>query len=75
MAKPILVVRLEGQEIDKKDIDRIRGAVIVNTKDEYHVLIANIYEGEKQVKFECYNDCKGLPDIDIEKLINETLNK
>jgi hypothetical protein len=75
MAKPILVIRLGGQEIENKYIEQIRKAAIENTKGEYHVIIANIYDGKNQVTFECYNDCKGLPDIDIEKLINETLNK
>ncbi len=70
MAKPILVVHFPEPE-DIKDVrDKVKDALY----DEYHVLVVlgSKFDG---VKIECFNDCKGLPDIDIEKMINELMGK
>lgn len=73
MAKPILVVKLK-QEYDKREYFKsIKELLKKELNDEYHVIItADI--SFKAVSFECFNDCKGLPDIDIEQLIKDFEN-
>ena len=39
----------------------------------YHVLVLKTNNDEHS--HECFNDCKGLQDIDIEKLINKKSKK
>ena len=70
MAKPILVVRVDYSAIDYtlKIIENIKKA----TDNEYHILIT--MDPDHPV-VQCYNDCKGLPDVDIENLINQFLCK
>lgn len=66
MAKPILIVRanIPHEFIDKLSLE------LSEQFDDYHVLVVLDTEIDKPV-FETYNDCKGLTDIDIEKLIKE----
>lgn len=66
MAKPILIVRvnLPIEDIGKLSLD------LSNELSDYHVLVLLDLENDKPT-FETYNDCNGLQDIDIEKLINE----
>lgn len=69
MPKPILVVEVS---IDAKSeaLNIIREQLIAQTGNEYHVLVvANLAEKSNEFKVNCYNDCKGILDIDIEKLI------
>lgn len=74
MAKPILVLRLYSpigpNRIDMSDLQKIEQLTKDKTGNEYHVIV--IHEiGSEKVLIECFNDCKGLPDIDIEKLIKD----
>jgi hypothetical protein len=66
MAKPILIVRVNipHEEIDKLALE------LSKQFDDYHTLVVLNQELDNPT-FETYNDCKGLPDIDIEKLIND----
>jgi hypothetical protein len=66
MAKPILIVRVNipYQEIDNLSLE------LSKQFNDYHVLVVLDEDIDKPV-FETYNDCKGLKDIDIEKLIND----
>jgi hypothetical protein len=69
MAKPILVVKAY-KEIDAEQLGYMRHSINKTAlSSEYHVLV--IPGNEDKITFECYNDCKGLPDIDIEKLIKD----
>ena len=66
MAKPILIVRanIPHEFIDELSLE------LSEQFNDYHVLVILDLEIDKPV-FETYNDCKGLTDIDIEKLIKE----
>ncbi len=68
MAKPILVVRANTP------FDMIGKLSLKLSKqfNDYHVLF--VYDDIDKPVFETYNDCKGLTDIDIEKLIKEFNN-
>lgn len=70
MAKPILVIRTS---MPPDLVEDVVVAIKHVTDNEYHVLMIcdDIY---KEAEFECLNDCKGLPDVDIEKLIEEFKN-
>jgi hypothetical protein len=64
MAKPIILIDLHYDTIKGQDISEIvRNA----TENEYHVIIRGM--PEPTFGFQVFNDCKGLPDIDIELLI------
>lgn len=69
MAKPILIVRVNipYEFIDKLSLE------LSEQFDDYHVLVVLNTELDNPV-FETYNDCKGLLDIDIKKLINDFTN-
>ena len=73
MAKPIFVLTLKTH-LGRHDFGQIKAALTSDLNNEYHVIIAIDMEMKATSKFECFNDCKGLPDIDIEKLINEYTN-
>ena len=62
MAKPILVVKVDVRALEHGDMGKVAEKVKESTNDEYHVLIVGV--DADTVSFECYNDCKGLPDID-----------
>ena len=66
MSKPILAV---GVPIDTSNdkIDEIRKGLTIYLTDYYVIVFKD--SSVKKITFECYNDCKGLKDIDIEKLI------
>lgn len=70
MAKPIFICYTKFEDTDswnstEKFLQSKLGA-------DYHVLfVPNIELEFNKYTFECFNDCKGLPDVDIEKLINE----
>lgn len=66
MAKPILIVRVNipHEFIDKLSLE------LSEKFNDYHVLVVLNTELDNPI-FETYNDCKGLQDIDIEKLIND----
>ena len=66
MAKPIFIVKVSVDVKNFKDIKE----KLQNQLTDYHVVVINFIEYQ-QPSFECFNDCKGLPDIDIEKLIND----
>ena len=71
MAKPILHVQIESSDrVTQKLIDEIDKFIKESTNNEYHVLVTHIYsDTETSFNIECFNDCKGLPDVDIEALI------
>lgn len=71
MAKPIFLVKLPNELTGINPIEIINSIKII-TDNEYHVLITQ--SDFKKISFECFNDCKGLKDIDIEKLINDLVN-
>ena len=68
MAKPILVVHVNPENTNDKLLIGLKNGLEKDLDNEYHVLMVSI-PTVKEVKFECFNDCKGLPDIDIEALI------
>ena len=68
MSKPILVVRVPIDTSNDKIDEITKGLAIYLT--DYHVIVFKDNSVEK-ITFECYNDCKGLKDIDIEKLIKK----
>lgn len=75
MAKPILFIQIPSQEALTAGLLQI----IVNdvkeaTGNEYHVIITtNSYL--KSITMNCYNDCKGLPDIDIKVLVDSIIKR
>ena len=71
MAKPILV--LDVSHSISKYAKEIIETIKMQTENEYHVIIRGIDNNENTIQ--CFNDCKGLPDIDIEMLINEIKTK
>lgn len=67
MAKPILVITFP---LDHLLNDIHTSQALNEIKKDYHILI--VAEPKiTEIKIECFNDCKGLPDVDIEKLIND----
>ena len=70
MAKPIILITVNSVAFTDGQHSIIVDAVKKQTNNEYHVLTAIVLSNEKEVTFNVYNDCKGLPDIDIEKLID-----
>lgn len=71
MAKPILHIQITSVDrVTQKLIDDIDNTFKEKTNNEYHILISHIHSAiETSFKVECLNDCKGLPDVDIEALI------
>jgi hypothetical protein len=72
MAKPILVIKT------RKDADYIEYTTTKNAAEnalgkDYHVIVTS--SESKEYSFECFNDCKGLKDVDIEKLIKDFNNE
>jgi hypothetical protein len=77
MAKPILVVTLSGiiTNQNNEKCKEIKDRLSKQLKNEYHVLVVIDSYLKKSLKIECFNDISGLDDVDIRKLIKETLNK
>jgi hypothetical protein len=71
MAKPIFILKLNREFLDS-DISSLVSTLGKELFD-YHVLIFKTDNDEHS--YECFNDCKGLQDIDIEKLINKKSKK
>ena len=69
MAKPILVVKL-GINIPPERREEQAKRLAERIGHEYHVFFI-LTQSEKDIEIECFNDCKGLADVDIEKLIKE----
>ena len=69
MAKPILIIRF-GRDIDPERANMNAEKMSERIGSEYHIFCVRT-NTEDEVKFECLNDCKGLTDVDIEKLIKE----
>lgn len=67
MAKPIFILKLSKSFVGE-DISKITHDLGIML-DDYHVLTTTTFK--KETTYECLNDCKGLLDIDIEKLIND----
>jgi hypothetical protein len=66
MAKPILVIRVPFSFNDR-NVDTVTEKAKSVTDNEYHIII--VAEDSTEIKFETYNDIKGLTDVDIEELI------
>lgn len=69
MSKPVLIFKMPfhfGLKSIEDTRERIKSHPI---SSDYHVFFFMSY-GEEVVT-ECYNDCKGLKDEDIEKLIED----
>ena len=70
MAKPLLLIKLpvntkgtgNGKEIHKTLLE------------DYHCLFF-LSEKVEDIEVQCFNDCKGLQDADIEKMIKELAEK
>ena len=71
MAKPIFIVNLNSEFLNSDISELIRD--LGKELNDYHLLVLKT-ENEYH-SYKCFNDCKGLQDIDIEKLINELKNK
>lgn len=69
MAKPIFIAKVNVP------IEKLGGiSEFLNKKLKgYHVLVVNDSE-IKEASYECLNDCRGLIDTDIEKLIKDFNN-
>lgn len=65
MTKPIFVARLNREYLNRDNEDVIEA--LGKELYDYHVLV--VPADQDSHSFECYNDCKGSPDIDIENLI------
>jgi hypothetical protein len=69
MAKPIFILHIPISLVEStRNIDDIKKNLDSKLTD-YHVIVNIIEKGE--TKYECLNDCKGLKDVDIEKLIKD----
>lgn len=72
MAKPIFIVKIPTHfNMPNDKVDVIREKLRHALKDEYHVLVMAGNNDTTDTKFECLNDCTGLPDVDIAKLLVE----
>lgn len=71
MAKPILVIKIPAGFL--RECEKVKEAFKKETDNEYHVIITATPEVEVMT-IECFNDAKGLPDIDIEALIKSIKN-
>ena len=69
MAKPIFIAKIN---VPIEKIESISSFINDKLKG-YHVLVINDSE-IKESSYECLNDCKGLKDVDIEKLIKDFNN-
>ena len=67
MAKPIFLVKLNREFLDS-DISELMSDLSKELYD-YHVLV--IKSNNDENSYECFNNCNGLSDIDIEELINK----
>ena len=65
MAKPIFILKLNKLFIND-DISIFMSELSKELSD-YHVLVTKTNNDENS--YECFNDCNGLQDIDIEKII------
>ena len=73
MAKPIIVIELPNIMLSKDTTYSIKDSIKAATNDEYHVLVICNLPKEDDFKFNVYNDCKGLKDVDIESLTKEAM--
>lgn len=71
MAKPILLFRLPDEF--RNEGTKLREYAEKQLDNEYHILIIASSESQT-LTIECFNDVKGLPDIDIEALIKSIKN-
>lgn len=69
MAKPILHVKLIGDTPTEFVKENIFKSVKEKLNNEYHVLVSHTLADGMKIEVECFNDCKGLTDVDIELLI------
>lgn len=67
MAKPILVVDIPVEQLERSS--KIEEYIKTKTGNEYHILLRGMASPAHGIQ--CFNDCSGLEDIEIEKLINE----
>jgi len=70
MAKPVLVI--DVPIISNDNYKGVRENIINATSEEYHVLVRMVPD-DKNLQVQCFNDCKGLLDADIEKMIKELI--
>lgn len=71
MAKPILVLNMPYEDrVTREVIEEIIESIKRETNNDYHVLAISSCQNTNTT-FECLNDCKGLPDVDIEELIDK----
>lgn len=69
MAKPVLIVKLNIRDVPDIEITKSIESIKNSTNNEYHIVMVGC--DVTDITFECYNDYKGLQDIDIEKLIKD----
>lgn len=72
MAKPIFILNVPFDLVDEVKIKDIYESLSDKLYD-YHVII-NLNASIKEYEYLTYNDCKGLTDVDIEKLIKDFKN-
>lgn len=74
MAKPILIVKFPEYQYNDMGESEVNRFVSVLTEkfNDYHVLSYTSLVDE--IEFSCYNDCSGLKDVDIKKLIEDLKN-
>lgn len=70
MAKPILVIDIVIEYVNDIDIKNLQNNLTNMLDNEYHIVVRYVAENPT---IQCFNDCKGLPDIDIEALIKEAM--
>ena len=69
MAKPILVIHVNPEDANNETLTSLRNWIKKSLDNEYHVLIIS-HPTVVGFKLECFNDCEGLPDVDIEALVS-----
>jgi len=72
MAKPVLIITVDIRLMPSDMVKDFSDGIKKSLDYEYHVLI-NLMP-DAVFKVECFNDCKGLLDVDIEQLIKDLQN-
>ena len=70
MAKPIFVIDIPENKKVTYDIGKLQKHLTESLGNEYHVLLS-VSRTHKEIKYQCFNDHKELPDGSIETIINE----
>ncbi len=73
MAKPIIVINIPQDIFPIDNQSELVDTVKRITDNEYHCIVVGC-KNISDIMISTHNDCKGLPDIDIEQLIKTYTN-